>query len=46
MDDVAEALSGSTGTEVTYRNVTQEGLKADLVANGRISRIRYPGDTS
>src|SRR5215831_6204980 len=34
MDDVAEAVSRSTGTEVKYRNVTPEELKADLVATG------------
>ena len=34
MDDVAEAVTRSTGTEVKYRNVTPEELKADLVATG------------
>ena len=34
MDDVAKAVSRSTGTEVQYRNVTPEELKADLVATG------------
>ena len=39
MDDVAEAVSRPTGTEVTYRNVTPEELKADLVAKGGTSWI-------
>ena len=34
MDDVAEADSRPSGTEVKYRNVTPEELKADLVATG------------
>jgi hypothetical protein len=40
MDDVAEAVSRSTGTEAKYRNVTPEELKADLVAKGGIFPIR------
>jgi hypothetical protein len=40
MDDVAEAVSRSTATEVKYRNVTREELKADLVAKGGSCRMR------
>jgi hypothetical protein len=40
MDDVADAVSRSTGTEVKCRNATPEELKAGLVAEGGISRIR------